>query len=95
MHLQATFGAVGLSVNSAKCSLWGPGAHHVPSSLGVPIVLWTPNSGCTVLGIPIDFPASTSHVEMHWAKTVEGLSTTLDRVTALTDSQVAHHLIRA
>ena len=49
-HLQAAFAAVGLSVNLAKCSLWGPGAHLVPASPGVPIVPWAPNSGCTVLG---------------------------------------------
>ena len=94
-HLQAHFATVGLSVNLAKCALWGPGSQQVPFSAGVPIIPWAPNSGCTVLGVPIHYPGSTAHFEAFWAKTVSSLSETLDRVNALTDSQVGHHLIRA
>ena len=51
----------GLTLNKAKCVLWGPGASedsiaHHPALQGILVVPFRPGSGLRVLGVPVEHP---------------------------------------
>ena len=62
---------------------------------GVPVVPWQPGSGWTVVGVPVDFPGSTTFGSQVWEETIDKLTVELDRTTEFPDLQIAHHLIRS
>ena len=52
---------MGISLNAAKCMLWGPGAgrQNLDSDLAwdkIPRTPWSPDTGIKVLGIPVVYP---------------------------------------
>ena len=92
--LQKEFTALGLSLNTSKCKLWGPGAHLAAHETGVPVVPWSPDSGILVLGTPVSYPGSSAFLSQHWATKTAEIEAATSRVTQVLDSQVAHHLLR-
>ena len=52
----------GLSLKRKMCVVWGPAAGRVPHPEDVPTVPWEPDSGITLLGVPIPFPGSKGHL---------------------------------
>jgi hypothetical protein len=57
--LSADLQSIGLRVNASKCEVWGPEAHLLAHACPeVTMLPWTPETGITVLGIPVDFPGS-------------------------------------
>ena len=93
--LQEAFAERGLQLNAAKCRLWGPAACLATGCDGVPVTPWTPEEGITLLGCPIAYPGSTTHVERRWNAVPVDLKRATERVTQVVDTQVAHHLLQA
>ena len=62
-----------------------------PDVLTVP---WTPASGIKVLGAPVCFPGCTVYQQTVWQGANKHLQLAADRVTQLTDAQLAHHVLR-
>ena len=93
--LQLKLAERGLVINQQKCEAWGP--RVAPFSATHPTVAcceWGPGSGTKVLGCPVNFPQSTDFAEAHWKATCTKLEHTVQRVTQVTDLQMAHHLLR-
>jgi hypothetical protein len=93
-QLQTDLERQGLCINPAKCELWGPGAAYCTSLADVRLVPWDPKNGITVLGVPINFPGSSTQTSAAWDRATGSLQATLDKVTGLADAQTAHHLLR-
>ena len=84
-RLQVALSNVGLRLNLGKCCLWGPGIQatgdpvpRYPDSLPldhpgrtIPVLPFVPNSGITLLGVPIDYPGSSERTASHWSSTVD------------------------
>ena len=93
--IEAEMSKVGLSVNRDKCSLWGPGAHLCQGPLQlVPRERWDPSGGTVVLGVPVSYPGSSQFTREFWGTVTTKLRDALSRITAHTDAQLAHHLLR-
>ena len=60
-----------------------------------PLPPTTPSSSSFILGCPIDYPGSSVFSQAKWADTVTNMEKAVDLVTQVTDSQVAHHLLRS
>ena len=58
------------------------------------VIPWVPSSGMTILGTPVPYPGSWVFQEEFWNHRNELLRDTLDKLTKLTDAQLAHHLLR-
>ena len=107
-RLQVALSNVGLRLNLGKCCLWGPGVQaagdpvpRYPDGLPldhpgriIPVLPFVPNSGITLLGVPIDFPGSSKRTESHWSTTVDKAILLLDRLRLLPDGQIQHALLR-
>ena len=87
------FAQRGLQINLNKCELWGPAVSRWEGA-EVKCIPWEPESGVTVLGVPINFPGSHSYAESYWTKVVDNLRAAIEKVTDVVDSQCAHHLLR-
>jgi hypothetical protein len=92
--LESELAKRGLAVNRRKCVLWGPAGGSVPQTQDIQVTPWEPGSGITVLGAPIPFPGSTNHVDKEWDARLAAMEHTAGVLTALTDKQMAHHLLR-
>ena len=55
---------------------------------------FVPNSGITLLGVPIDFPGCSQRTASHWASTVAKANVLLERLRLLPDGQIQHALLR-
>ena len=55
---------------------------------------WTPGSGITHLGIPIDHPTTTSFSDKVWDEALSSLQNVCDRLGDISDGQIAHFLLR-
>ena len=93
-QLQTDLERQGLHINPAKCELWGPGAAYCTMLAEVRQVPWDANSGITILGVPINFPGSSTQTVAAWDRATDSLQATRERVTGLADAQTAHHLLR-
>ena len=62
---------------------------------GMNLIPWQPDSGVTILGIPVPFPRCTAYVEDDWTRRLGALEEAADRVTGLADKKMAHHLLRS
>ena len=99
---------MGLRLNLGKCCLWGPGIQatgdpvpRYPDSLPldhpgrtIPVLPFVPNSGITLLGVPIDFPGSSERTANHWASTVDKSAILLERLRLVPEGQIQHALLR-
>ena len=93
--LSPKLASLGLKVNTSKCEVWGPQGRVVAERIpGLLLTPWAPESGTTVLGVPISFPGSKVHTEKHWQTRIQALESATDLVTKVTDAQLAHHLLR-
>ena len=87
---------IGLHINAGKCEVWGPDAQTLAHACpGIPCVPWRPDTGFTVLGIPVCYPGSHAYARGAWAAVNGRLETAVDLVTGLADAQLAHHLVRS
>ena len=93
-YLRTHLAKLGLQVNTKKCSVWGPGAKQCSGLLDTKVIPWLPSTGITVLGTPIPYPGSLQYLEDFWDTRNELIRETLDKLTCLTDTQIAHHLLR-
>ena len=107
-RLQVALSNVGLRLNLGKCCLWGPGIQatgdpvpRYPDNLPpdhpgrtIPVLPFVPNSGITLLGVPIDFPGSSERTASHWASTVEKSTILLERLRLVPEGQIQHALLR-
>ena len=107
-RLQVALSNVGLNLNLGKCCLWGPGVQttcdpvpRYPDGVpldhpcrAIPVHPFVPNSGITLLGVPIDHPGSSCRTASHWAATVEKSKQLLDRLRQFPDGQIQHSLLR-
>ena len=90
------FNALGATVNMAKCEVIGPGGEEFASHFpGIQVTPWVPDSGSVILGTPIDYPMTTGFSKAFWQKSNEVLGQSIQKVTAVSDLQLAHHLIRS
>ena len=48
----------------------------------------------TILGTPVSYPGHHIYLDDFWTQKNDIIRTTLDRLTQLTDAQLAHHLLR-
>ena len=85
---------IGLQLNTRKCELWGPGASYCATMQHLSIIPWTPGSGVTCLGVPINYPGSHAHTILLWDKAIASMRVTTKKVTDSLDAQTAHHLLR-
>ena len=60
----------------------------------VPTVNWTPGSGLTVLGTPIDYPGSTALLGDAWETACDSITEATALVTKELDPQSAHQVLR-
>ena len=65
-YLIGQFAALGLKVNTKKCSVWGPAAHLCQGMGETRVIPWVPSSGMTVLGTPVPYPGSWVYQEDFW-----------------------------
>ena len=73
---------VGLTVNLGKCEVWGPaGVRFTQDFPDVSHTPWEEGSGLTILGVPVDYPDSTSYSAAFWRDRVRALEQTTDLVT--------------
>ena len=93
--LRSQLEARGLRVNLTKCEVWGPAGPQVTALFpDVHLVPWTPDSGITVLGIPVSYPGTHHEHIRHWSKATTSLLEATEKVTKVVDAQTAHHLLR-
>ena len=89
---------MGVVVNEAKCSLWGPGARVDAMADGplanVPIIPWEPESGIRVLGLPICYPGNIAFGRSLFGKVLADLSQATTVLHTLGDTQTEHLLLR-
>jgi hypothetical protein len=98
--LQTQGPARGLTLNKAKCVLWGPGATeaalgaHLGLS-GISVVPFVPTSGLRVLGVPVDHPAEDgTFTRTLFGKAVTRLEAMCSRLTHLPATHVQYTLLR-
>jgi hypothetical protein len=102
-HLVPGLSALGLTVNTRKTTLWGPGlpspehlAQLPPDSPvhSLTVVPYTPSSAVKVLGVPVSPAGSAVGSTALALKTVQKLEDSLAAVCGVHDRQVAHALMR-
>ena len=93
----------GISLNLAKCKLWGPpfapGLDIPGLSPGcalskVPRSAYVPGSGLKVLGIPVCHPRDFAFANGVWRERVQSHACLCDAVAALPDAQIQYCLLR-
>ena len=60
----------------------------------IPVLPFVPNSGITLLGVPIDIPGSSECTASHWASTVDKSTMLLERLSLVPEGQIQHALLR-
>ena len=87
---------VGIELNTAKCTLWGPGVPpSLPASLsGFRVVPWTPGSGITALGLPISYPGCERHAAAHLNSLTSKLQDVCHLIAHLREPHHQHLLLR-
>ena len=102
-HLQASFGALGMTINLSKTTLWGPGATAWDDLPALPtdsplrsvaLLPWTCANTPKVLGVPLYRPGIPSDLNAHLQKAGNKLEEALNRVARLSDTQAAFCLLR-
>jgi len=93
LHLGNRFANLGLLLNTAKCTLWGPIASEVLLE-GVPVVPWSLEHGITVLGCPVNHPGSSYHTKAAWQQATEKVGKICGKLSALGNPQIAHYLMQ-
>ena len=101
--LQQSFAQFGLSMNTKKTVIWGPGnslpfreslpTNHIWNTIAT--TPWNPQDGITVLGVPCNLPQHTSHTANFLNKTLDSLRDVLTHIGRISDSQLQHHLLRS
>ncbi len=106
--LQVALANVGLALNPTKCKAWGPGLQKAnergptyPVDLPqdhigrcIPVVPFSPGSGVTSLGVPIDAPGGNGHSKAVWDKVVGQTTLLLDRLRLFPTAWTRHVLLR-
>ena len=75
---------IGLSVNSSKCALWGPGA-TIDEETGIPITHYDEGSGLKVLGIPIGRPGELGFQDTLLQKKIASLEKACEELAGIPD----------
>jgi len=97
--IQAGGARIGITVNWAKCKLWGPALSDtnqlsVTSLNNIPQVPWAPNTGLRVLGLPVEHPSSITFRRQQLQGVVAQLGEACSLLGHLGDLQVQHLLLR-
>ena len=99
---------VGLSLNPAKCCVWGPGVCNNESGVCtypeavpnghvfrlIPVTPFCEGFGITALGVPVDACGGSTHAAAKWESTTRNTLTLLEKLKAFPDAQIKHCLLR-
>ena len=108
IRLASALWGVGLSLNPAKCKLWGPGIQKGPSDpitfpadlpLGhairqIPVNPFALGFGLTTLGVPADSMGGSEHSKGKWASAVGDAVGLLRKLKGFPEAQIRHVLLR-
>lgn len=93
--------AIGVQLNLSKCKVWGPSTLGPSISTdcfghfrAIPRVPWAPSGGLKVLGLPVEFPGSSSFRANALKETTSKLDEACSILSHLGDPQTQHLLLR-
>lgn len=93
--------ALGISLNAHKCKVWGPapipqveGASELARLAAIPRIAWDQHQGIKVLGLPVDFPGSTTFSQGEILKAVQSLEEACHVLSHLGAPHEQHVLLR-